>query len=887
MKVYYPKDKDGNIISFATPESQVYDSNGNKLSEKLNKATTSANGLMSKEDKSKLDGIATGANKYTHPSYTARTGKPTANQAPAFGGTATVSQITSDATGHVTGATDRTITIPSTLSNGTGTAGLIKTTSTVTSNSGYTPCPVISGVPYYKDSDTIYNTATTSTNGLMSKEDKSKLDGIAANANKYTLPTASTTLGGVKTTSTVTSTDGHTACPIIDGVPYYKDTNSTYTLSNITGTLGIAKGGTGATTAAGALTNLGLTATAAELNYCDGVTSNIQTQLNGKAASSHGTHVSYGTDAPKVAGTASVGSASTVSRSDHVHPAQTSVTGSAGSATTVAITKTNSTTSPVTYSLPFHKSLTENEENGNKSLGTNDGIRYRTLEGGADTTGTMDNHGYGILYLGNDISKDKENNKYGAIRIYGDNDKYTQLRGLNPSGNITLEFPTTGGTLALEGHTHDTFASLKVSSLVSTAGDSDIHVVLAGDKGALSTSSITGNELYTATRYYARSSAAGGSAVSAEKVNSNLTIKLNSGSSEGTDLFTFNGSTAKTVNITPSKIGALALTGNTLTGNITIDKTSDQSTVAYKANNGLREGFFGINKSDGKIGMYDTTNARWVIYNASDTKDTIFGHSGTILTESGTLTVKQSLRVGGPVEGKDANCGNLQLYFDQLEEPRYTSAVWIARASERFDESMDGRNFVIFGPYRQDVREAYVTTLYGKAVYAYGTSILYSSDDWFRPSDARLKTDEGYLDNSNEYTSKYITMWDNMKPRAFRMLRDDESNAKLHLGYFAQETEEALYKAGLTDKDFFGINKCNDFTMNLNQENEDVEYLDVLYSLSYSECAILTDIKLRQVVNEIIPKLQTKNDILEKTITSMQTQIDNLTAMIAEMKGGK
>lgn len=65
-------------------------------------------------------------------------------------------------------------------------------------------------------------------------------------------------------------------------------------------TVPITKGGTGATTAAGALTNLGLTATAAELNkmdgvtatttelnYVDGVTSNIQTQLNGKAASSH------------------------------------------------------------------------------------------------------------------------------------------------------------------------------------------------------------------------------------------------------------------------------------------------------------------------------------------------------------------------------------------------------------------------------------------------------------------------------------------------------------------------------------------------------------------------------------------------------------------------
>ena len=52
----------------------------------------------------------------------------------------------------------------------------------------------------------------------------------------------------------------------------------------VTGTLPIANGGTGATTAEGVLTNLGLTATAAELNYVDGVTSNIQTQLDGKLA---------------------------------------------------------------------------------------------------------------------------------------------------------------------------------------------------------------------------------------------------------------------------------------------------------------------------------------------------------------------------------------------------------------------------------------------------------------------------------------------------------------------------------------------------------------------------------------------------------------------------
>lgn len=64
--------------------------------------------------------------QYSHPSYTARTGKPTANLTPAFGDAITISQIKSDASGHVTGATDRTITIPSTAASDTA-AGLVTT----------------------------------------------------------------------------------------------------------------------------------------------------------------------------------------------------------------------------------------------------------------------------------------------------------------------------------------------------------------------------------------------------------------------------------------------------------------------------------------------------------------------------------------------------------------------------------------------------------------------------------------------------------------------------------------------------------------------------------------------------------------------------------------
>ena len=65
------------------------------------------------------------------------------------------------------------------------------------------------------------------------------------------------------------------------------------------------------------------------------------------------------------------------------------------------------------------------------------------------------------------------------------------------------------------------------------------------------------------THNYAGSSSAGGAATSANKVNTSLIIKLNSGSTEGTNLFTFNGSTAKTVNITPSAIGAAAMMEDT------------------------------------------------------------------------------------------------------------------------------------------------------------------------------------------------------------------------------------------------------------------------------------------------------------------------------------
>ncbi len=153
----------------------------------------------------------------------------------------------------------------------------------------------------------------TSGSGGMSEEDKAKLDGIEEGAQKNVITNISTpTAGGVTGYHCITDADGnsynfpdigsdaasgkirndllplagyatspseqdeaigavyssvnssdisgYSVCPIKNGLVYYKNTDTTYTLGSF-----------------------GVTATAAELNYCDGVTSNIQTQLNSKA----------------------------------------------------------------------------------------------------------------------------------------------------------------------------------------------------------------------------------------------------------------------------------------------------------------------------------------------------------------------------------------------------------------------------------------------------------------------------------------------------------------------------------------------------------------------------------------------------------------------------
>ena len=93
-----------------------------------------------------------------------------------------------------------------------------------------------------------------------------------------------------------------------------------------------------------------------------------------------------------------------------------------------------------------------------------------------------------------------------------------------------------------------------------------------------------------------------GNATSANKVNNNLVIKLNSGTTEGTNQFTYDGSATKNINITPANIGAassshnhdssyIKKSGDTMTGELKFQKTNSDGTTSITATIGAITGY--------------------------------------------------------------------------------------------------------------------------------------------------------------------------------------------------------------------------------------------------------------------------------------------------------
>ena len=134
----YPNPEDGWTVN-VKDDDVTYRYTGNKWvaisANSIPLATKDLDGRMSKSDKAKLDGIAAGANNYTHPDTSGN------KHIPAGGASGQVLGWSAD--------------------------GQAK---------------------WVEDKDTTYSPATTATDGLMSAADKAKLEGVAEGANNYTHP---------------------------------------------------------------------------------------------------------------------------------------------------------------------------------------------------------------------------------------------------------------------------------------------------------------------------------------------------------------------------------------------------------------------------------------------------------------------------------------------------------------------------------------------------------------------------------------------------------------------------------------------------------------------------------------------------------------------------
>lgn len=131
-------------------------------------------------EKTKLAGIAAGANNYVHPTTTGNKHIPTGGVSGQF--------LKWSADGTAVWAAD----------NNTTYAAFKAATASAAGGVGLVPAPAAGAQAKYLRADgswqtppnTTYNAATQSTNGLMAADDKKKLDGVAAGANNYVHPSS-------------------------------------------------------------------------------------------------------------------------------------------------------------------------------------------------------------------------------------------------------------------------------------------------------------------------------------------------------------------------------------------------------------------------------------------------------------------------------------------------------------------------------------------------------------------------------------------------------------------------------------------------------------------------------------------------------------------------
>lgn len=156
-----------------------------------------------------------------------------------------------------------------------------------------------------------------------------------------------------------------------------------------------------------------------------------------------------------------------------------------------------------------------------------------------------------------------------------------------------------------------------------------------------------------------------------------------------------------------------------------------------------------------------------------------------------------------------------------------------------------------------DIDEATTTNLRGKYVRLYahsggGVYLGYSGSTAIT-SDRNMKTDIFDIDD------KYLDFFDRLRPITYKYDCPENKGHRDHVGFIAQEVEEALLASGLTTEQFAGLVIEHDLTLNPNydtslsdEENaaNETRY-ETLYSLRYEEFISLLVKKVQSLQEQI------------------------------------
>lgn len=113
-------------------------------------------------------------------------------------------------------------------------------------------------------------------------------------------------------------------------------------------------------------------------------------------------------------------------------------------------------------------------------------------------------------------------------------------------------------------------------------------------------------------------------------------------------------------------------------------------------------------------------------------------------------------------------------------------------------------------------------------------------------------SDRNKKNSIEDLPEKYLILFDNLQPKRFKM--NDGTSGRYHVGYIAQEVEDAMNVAGVDSQEFGGLVK------DVDEEGNDI------YLLRYGEFDAIRDAKIKQLEAKNL-ELEARIEALEKLLT--------------------